>query len=222
MSRNRSYISPVTPSESDLLPPVPLGVSVRIPALMTARDLNFRSFFEPEGDIVIRLRPEIISLFPEMLPILEWVVKSVKKVLEIERGSGAHEKSVSERAVSIDHAVRILNESISPAVASVILKNRYTDKPHLLALFGDHAIPDDDQMRSIARRAITAVLQMGIVKSRRVLANECDINPGQLSNFVRANGALGMEKIIECLDYVAAKAEKAGRLEELKRMIFDD
>lgn len=219
------------PSVSDLLPPAPSEIAIRPPALLNASDLNLRIFFEPQDNTIIRLRPEIISLFPQILPILEWAVASVKSVLEKQHEiagyssgtlSDADEKSAAESALSIDQAVRTLNESIPPAVANIILKSQYADKPHLLTLFKNHEIPDSDRIRLIARRAITAVLQMGIVKSKRMLASECDVNPGQLSNFIRINNSLGMKKVIDCLEYVAKKAQIFHQLDELKRIIFDD
>lgn len=205
----------------NLLPPVPQGLSIAPLTRLTIGDLDLSSFFEVRGPVVA-LRPEVIELFQQFLPMMQWVAESVKRLLENQEAAKVSDDKNAARELEnfIDHMVKTLNERIPAACSGIVLKKLYADKPHALALFGNEIISGDDRMREVAGRAINTAIKMGIIKSKRKLADDCDVNPGQLSNFVRMNGPMSIDKVIECLDCIAKEAEKFGRLEELKNMVF--
>lgn len=208
----------------DLLPPVPEELSIEPPKLRTIGDLNLYPFFKVKSTTDVRLSPDVVNLFPQLSRMIEFVAIAVRNVLKKQHEVAAQPDEAAEAELKnyVDQLVRTLNERIPVAVGSVFLKGKYADRPNLLALLENKESPNDEKLRLITRRAIDKVVKMKIVESRRKFAEACNVNPGQLSNFVRMNGALGMDKVVECLEYAAAKAQEAGSLDELKRFIEEE
>lgn len=214
MSKERDSIT------SDLLPPVPEGLSVEPPQFRTIGDLNLYPFLEVIGANDVRLSPDVIRLFPQLLPIMEFVAEAVKRTLGKQHEIASDDQDAnSDLERFVDNLVRTLNVRIPVAISDVLLKDRYADRPLIIELIGGVDALTEEKIKEIARKAISFAIDEGIVANYKEISQACNINAGQLTNFKRAAGPLAIEKVTACLEYLVKKAKSVDRFMALKGII---
>ncbi len=203
----------------DLFPETPEGIVKEAPTLQTIGDLNLSQFFERRSDEVVVLNPQVIKLFPQLLPLLEQVALGVRNILSAQHEIADNDPDKDNLANYVDVLVRNLNERIPAKIENIILREEYSGMLNFLKLIENSEFSSEDKFREFIAKALHIAIKMGVVQGLRKLAAACNVNAGQLSNFIRGKGPMSKDKFVACLEYAASQANEVDRLDELKSLI---
>ena len=126
------------------------------------------------------LNPQVIQLFPQLLPLLEQFALGVRNILSAQHEIADNDPDKDNLANYVDVLVRNLNERIPAKIENIILREEYSGMLNFLKLIENSEFSSEDKFREFIAKALHIAIKMGVVQGLRKLAAACNVNAGQL------------------------------------------